>query len=319
MARPPVYLVTGPAELLVRRKGDDLVAELRAEHGEVELVELAAGDLSEEAPFPDLRTGSLFGAPRVVVVRDAGDLPAEAGRALLAEVDAGPLEATVILLATSTGRIQKVARAVKELGGRIDVEPPGPFGHRGWKDLIAGEFGRHGRRASRGAVDAVYAHAGTDVAVVAEKVAQVCATAPAGTVEAEHVEAVVVGHGSRGSFAVADAMCQRQPAEAVTLLRGALEAGDDPVMILGALVYRVRALVAVAAGGRFDPKQAGLSISTAQRPHLERDRRQFGPGELTVAYRVLAAADAELKGGELPPELVLERAVVSIATPDRAG
>jgi hypothetical protein len=43
-------------------------------------------------------------------------------------------------------------------------------------------------------------------------------------------------------------------------------------------------------------------------------RRNFGPGELTGAYAALAAADAEIKGGELPASLVIERAVVAVAT-----
>jgi DNA polymerase III subunit delta len=310
MARPSVYLVTGPVELLVRRAAERLVEELSAE-GEIELMDLAAGEL-EDGRLPDLRTGSLFGSRRVVVIRDAGQLPAQASAALLAELDGGPLDATIILLATTTGRIQKVARAVKELGGRIDVAPPPDYSERGWKDLVAEEFARHGRAASRSAVDAILAHSGTDAAVVAEKVAQVCASAPAGTITDEQVDHVVVGHGSRGSFAIADAMCRREPAEALTLLRGALESGDDPVMILGALVYRIRALVAVAGG--MDPHRAGLSISPGQSRHLDRDRRRFGTGELTVAYRVLADADAALKGGEVPPDLVIERAVVEIAT-----
>jgi DNA polymerase III subunit delta len=314
MARPPLYLVVGPAELLVQRYGERLLDELR-EEGEIEVVEVAASQLAHE-PFPDLRTGSLFGARRVVVVRQAGELPADAAARLTGELEAGPLDATVILLATSTQRLQKVARVAKELGGRVDVETPSPYDERGWQDAVAEEFGRHGRQATRAAIAAVLAHAGTDIALIAEKVAQACAATPPGMIDAEHVDAVVTGHGSRGAFAIADAMCKRQPVEAVTLLRGALEAGDDPVMILGALAYRLRSIVAVAGG--IESGQAGLSISRAQRPHLERDRRRFGPGELTRAYRLLADADAEVKGGELPPAVVLERAVAAIAAPRAA-
>jgi hypothetical protein len=66
-----------------------------------------------------------------------------------------------------------------------------------------------------------------------------------------------------------------------------------------------------------DPDRIGLTISRPQKGHLERDRQSFQPGELTFAYRVLADADAEIKGGELPPALVIERAVEAIATPLR--
>jgi DNA polymerase-3 subunit delta len=96
-------------------------------------------------------------------------------------------------------------------------------------------------------------------------------------------------------------------------LRGVLEAGNDPIMVLGALVYRVRSILAVA--GRIDPKQVGLRISGGQARHLQGARRNFGPGELTAAMRTLADADVLLKSGDVPPELVIERAVVEIATP----
>lgn len=312
MARPPAYLVTGPQELLVRRAAEQLLDELRAEAGDLELVDVRAADLRDRG-LPDLRTGSLFGTPRAVLVREAQDLTAEVTAALLAELDDAPPEATVVLLASGTGRIQKLARRIKDLGGRVDVAPPRDWEERKWVQLAADEFARHGREPARGAADAVLAHAGLDVALIAEKVAQVCAAAPAGKVTAEHVEQLVTGHGSRGSFAVADAMCSREPERALELLRGVLEHGDDPLMVLGALAYRVRAIVAVAGG--VEPKRVGLNVSRGQERHLEAARRNFGPGELTEAFRLLAEADVEIKSGDTPPQLAVERAVVAIATP----
>jgi DNA polymerase III subunit delta len=306
-----MLLVTGPEELLLRRRAEEALDELRADLGEVEVTDLRASELGESG-LPDLRTGSLFGTPRAVLLREAQDLPADASRALLDMLDGAPPEATVILLATRTGRIQKLAKRIKDLGGRIDIKPPPDWDQRRWANLIGQEFARHDRTADQSAIDAILEHAGTDVGVIAGQFAQAVAAAPSGRVTAEHVEAVVVGHGNRGSFAVADAMCYRKPGEAVTLLRGVLEAGDDPVMVLGALAYRLRSLVAVA--GNLDPKTVGLNISAGQARRLQAVRRNFGPGELTGAYAELAAADREIKGGELPAEFVIERAVVSIAT-----
>jgi DNA polymerase-3 subunit delta len=306
-----MYLLTGPEELLLRRAADALVAELQSE-GELEVDDLRAGEL-KEGRIPDLRTGSLFGARRLVIIREAQDLPSEVSHALAAELDGSPPDAFVILLATGTQRIVKLAKRIAELGGRVDIAPPRDWEERKWQLHVAQELRRHGRSADDGAVAALLAHAGLDVSAIAEKVAQVAVTAPPGRISAAQVDAVVVGHGSRGSFAVADAMCERRPGEALTLLRGAFEAGDDPVMVLGALTYRIRSLVARA--GRIEPRAIGLGMSPAQFNRLEQVRRNFGPGELTAAYRSLAAADLEIKGGELPPALAVERAVLQIATP----
>jgi DNA polymerase-3 subunit delta len=305
-----MYLFTGSEELLLRRAAERLLDELRAE-GPVEVVDLRAGDLREQG-LPDLRTGSLFGDRRAVLVRDAQELPADVAARLVGELEQTPPEAMVILLASGTGRIMKLAKRIKAAGGRVDVAPPRDWEDRKWAALVRDEFGQHKRKATPAAVDAIVNHAGLDVAQVAEKVSQVVAAVSQGVIDDRDVERAVVGHGSRGSFAVADAMCAREPARALELLRGVLESGDDPIMVLGALVYRIRSVVAVA--GRLDAKDVGLRISAGQVRHLQAARRNFGPGELTRAMRTLADADVEMKSGELPGELVIERAVAQIAT-----
>lgn len=307
-----MYLLAGPEELLLRRAADRILDELRQETGDLDVVDVRAGDLGEHG-LPDLRTGSLFGTPRAVLVREAQELPASVSGALVDELEGTPTEATVILLASGTGRIQKLAKRVKALGGRVDIAPPPDWKTAEWQRLVADEFRLRGRTGDSSAVAAILDHAGTDVGGIAEKVAQVAAAVPAGTITGEHVEANVVGHGNRGSFAVADAMCERRPTEALTLLRGVLESGDDPVMVLGALAYRLRSIVAVAGG--LDNAASGLRISPGQRRHLDRARRNFAPGELTRAYRTLADADRAIKSGDVPPAFVLEQAVVAVATP----
>ena len=307
---PPIRLLVGPEELLLRRAADKLLDELRGD-GTLDLIDIRAGDLKDEG-LPDLRTGSLFGDPRAVLVREAQELPAHASAALLAELDGPPPDATVILLASGTGKMMKLAAKVKELGGRTDVLPPKEWDAKGWARLVADEFRLRKRTADQSAVGAILAHAGLDVGAIAEKVAQVAAGVPAGTITGAHVDALVVGHGSRGSFAVADAMCDRNSTQALELLSGVLESGDDPVMVLGALSYRLRSIVAVA--GQLEPKTVGLNITPNQARRLQGVRRNFGPGELTAAYSELARADREIKSGELPARFILERAVVAVAT-----
>lgn len=294
----------------MRRAADIVLDELRGS-GTLEVSDLRAADLKDEG-LPDLRTGSLFGDPRALLIRDAQELPAHVSNALLAELENTPPETTVILLASGTGKIQKLAAKVKALGGRTDIAPPKEWDTKAWARLVAEEFRRHKRTPDQAAVNAILTAAGLDVAAIAEKVTQVALAAPAGTVTGGAVQALVVGHGSHGSFAVADAMCDRNPGQALALLSGVLESGDDPVMVLGALAYRLRSLVAVA--GQLEPKTVGLNITPGQARRLQGVRRNFGPGELTAAYTALARADREIKSGELPARFILERAVVAVAT-----
>jgi DNA polymerase III subunit delta len=316
MGRPPAYLLTGPEHLLVRRAADRVLAELADESGgELEVTEVRGSDLGEDN-LPDLRTASLFAVPRAYVVRDAHLLPKVAAKALQHEITGRTATATIVLLSTQTKPIMALAKAIKEAGGRIDVAPPKEWEEKAWRRLVVDEFRLHDRVPTEEAVDAVLDASGLSVNVIAEKVAQAAAGSEKGaSVTREQVDRVVVGHGSRGGFAVADAMCARQPAEALRLLRGCLEAGDHPVMILGALTYKMRQLIAVAAG--LDGKSVGLSISRPQENKLLQARSRFGPGELTAAMQHLAACDLEIKSGDLDPAFAIERAVLGVASTDR--
>lgn len=313
MPTPPMHLVTAPVDLLAMRAVERLLDELRTKEGSrLEVESVDAADLAE-GRMPDLRTPSLFGGARALVVRNAHRLPKAVARALRAELGGSPPDTHVILVASSVKPIQALAKAIAQTGGRIDVAPPREYEVHAWQQLVSDELARHGRTADKAARAALLAHAGLDVDLIAEKVAQVCAGVPPDReITATAVEELVVGHGSRGSFAVADAMCARDPAKALALLRGCYEAGDHPIMVLGALAYRVRSLIAVATG--VEPRSVGLNVSSRQTAHLRSLREGFGPGELTQALSHLAAADLEIKNGDLSPEFAVERAVLGVAT-----
>ncbi len=316
MSRPPAYLFTGPEHLLVRRAADQLLAELKAEGGgDLEVTEVRGSDLSEDN-LPDLRTASLFAVPRAYVVRDAHLLPKVAVRALQREIEGRTASAMIVLLSTQTKPILGLAKAIKAAGGRVDVAPPKEWEEKAWRRLVVDEFRMHQRVPTEDAVDALLDASGLSVNAIAEKVAQAAAGSQKGQkVSREQVEQVVVGHGSRGSFAVAEAMCAREPAEALRLLRGCLEAGDHPVMILGALTYKMHQLIAVAAG--IPGKEVGVNVPRGQENRLQAMRRKFGPGELTAAMQHLAACDLEIKSGDLDNAFAIERAVLGVASMER--
>lgn len=220
-------------------------------------------------------------------------------------------------MARGAGRIQRIGKLVKEHGERIDVKAPADWDDAGWERLVGDEFRRLGRQADRGAIAAIRSHAGNEPATIASKVAQVAAAAPQGQdVTAAHVEQVVEGHGRQSGFAVADAVADRDAAAALVALRGALESGEAPLALLGALVFRFRQLLQVRGGA--DAKQAGVSPGQFRRLKAIATRN-FGPGELAWCHDRIARTDVDLKGSELPAELVLELAVLELATPREVG
>lgn len=309
----PAYLVTGDDDHLIHRALEDLLAHLRraAPDLDVEHVDAAGAD-----GLPEMRTASLFGGRRCVVLRGAATLPGALGEQVSDYLDDPAPEATLVIVSRGTGRIRRVAKRVGEIGERTDARTPPPWKSDAWEAIVADELRRHGRDADRAALAALLERAGTDPTTIASKCAQVAAaTGPDEAVTAEHVERITEGHGNRGGFAIADAVAERDPAAAIVALRGALEAGEAPLAILGAITYRMRQLLQVRGGA--SPREAGMSAGMHRR--TERLARAFGPGELAWCHDRTARADLDLKSSDLPADLLLEVAVLELATSRDVG
>jgi DNA polymerase-3 subunit delta len=309
----PVHLIAGDDDLLLQRALERVIDRLRADDPELTV---EVHDVTETPHLPELRTASLFGGRLCLVLRGVegltGDLKAEVEAYLEAPSD----DAVVVLVARGVGRVQKVAKLATTHGERHDVKAPTDWDERGWDRLVGEEFRRLRRTADASAIAAIRAHAGTVAAVIASKVAQVCAAEPtAPTVTAEHVEASVEGHGKASGFAVADAVADRDPGTALIALRGALEAGEAPLALLGAVTFRFRQLLQVRGGA--NAKDAGVSPGQFRR--IQAIASRFGPGELAWCHDRLAQLDVDLKGSELPDHLVLELGILELATSRTVG
>lgn len=309
----PVLLLSGDDDLLLQRELERQLDELRGEDPEL-AVDLQ--DVSELDQLPELRTTSLFGGRTCVVLRGvegiSGDLKVEVENYLDRPSD----DAVLVLVARGVGKVQRIAKAAKEHGVRVDVKAPADWDDRGWDRLVGEEFRRRSRKADATAVAAIRTHAGNQPATIASQVASVCAAAPSvATITAEHVEDVIEGHGKASGFAIADAIAERKPSEALVALRGALDAGEAPLALVGAITFRSRQLLLVRSGA--GPKDAGMSPTQHRR--LKALTAGFHPGELAWCHDRLAALDLELKGSDLADDLLLEVAVIELATSQQVG
>ena len=310
----PVHLISGPDELLVHRATEALLGRLRADEPDLDVDVVDVGELDH---LPEMRTASLFGGRKCVVLRGAEGLSGAVKTEVETYLEAPSSDAVLIIAATSVGRIQKVSRLVGEQGEKTKVEPPADWDDRGWDRLVGEEFRLLDRSADASAIAAIRSHAGNDPAVIASKVAQVVAATTSGaSVTSDDVEAVVEGHGRRSGFAVADAVTDRDPAAALVALRGALESGEAPLAVLGALSFRFRQLLQARAGA--SAKEIGTSTNNHRRLRGIANSN-FGPGELAWCHDRIARTDVDLKGSELPDELVIELAVVELASRRELG
>src|SRR5680860_763542 len=124
-----VLLLAGDDDLLLLREAERRLEALEADDPELQIDRYDASELEH---LPELRTTSLFGGRTCIVVRGvealAGDLKDELER----YVAAPSPDAVLLLVARGTGRIQKLAKLVKEHGERIDVKRPPDWDDRAW-------------------------------------------------------------------------------------------------------------------------------------------------------------------------------------------
>ena len=309
-----VLLLAGDDDLLLLREVERRLEGMLAAEPDLTVDRY---DVAELEHLPELRTTSLFGGRTCVVLRGVeaivGDLKAEVERYL----DAPSPDADLVLVARGTGRVQRIAKRAKEQGQRVDVKRPADWDDHGWDRVVGEEFRRLRRKADATAIAAIRTHAGTEPAAIASQVGSVCAThSDVPVLLAEHVDAVVSGHGRASGFVVADAIADRDPRGALVALRGALDAGEAPLAIVGAITYRVRQLLQVRSGA--SPKEAGLRPGRGYDDTKAR-ARAFAPGELAWVHDRLARLDLQLKGSDLPDGTVLELAVLELATAREVG
>jgi DNA polymerase III subunit delta len=312
-APAPAYLVAGDDDHLVQRASERLLKQLGRDLPDLDVEHV---DVATAEHLPDMRTASLFGGTRCVVLRNASSLSGTLAKEVTAYLEQPSGDTVLVLVARGTGRIRSIAARVGEIGERIDVTTPPPWDERQWADLVSAELSRLGRKAEPAAVHAIVERAGTDPSMIAVRAGQVAAATPAeARITVEDVERVVEGVGNRGAFAVADAVTERDPVTAVVALRGALDAGEEPVALLGAIAFRLRQLLQIRGGAT----ASEAKMSAGQHRRLERFAQQFRPGELAWCHDRAARADLELKGSDLPASLVLEVAVIELATSRDVG
>jgi DNA polymerase-3 subunit delta len=315
-AMRPFTLVTSDDALLLQRGVDRALKDLP------EGVDVERADVEEEG-LPDVRTASLFGGFTVHLLRFSKVPSGGIYDELLSLAGASDGDtATVVAIKHGTpalpASLKKVADAAGA-GAHIAMSRPPDWADEQWDRLVGDEFRVHGRNADASAIVAVRGYAGLDPSTIAVQVASVCAAAPGDktrTLGEADVDSVLEGHGRQSGFAVADAIVAHDVAAAVIATRGALAGGDEPLALLGAIAYRLRQLLVLRGGG--SGQAAGLGRRPVNGGRLRsltaEAKQQFGPGELAWAVDRLARLDHDLKGSDLPSDLLLEVAVIELAS-----
>ena len=301
----PAYLLTGETFL-----AEEAIDKLRAEHHVDPLSELSFDAATEAAEILGaLQTSSLLGGIRLVIVRDAQDLKKEEAQALAAYLEAPSPDSVLVLVAE--GRT-KLDAAVKQHGAIVTLEIPKGRRLAAWvRERASDHKLKVDDRGAWSLIDCV----GTELRDLDAALSQLATSLGAGAkVGAAEVRRAFPRLADERIYAFTDAVGDRKLSDAMTTLRRLLDQGDEPLVLFGSLNAHVKRMLRARRyaerGSRAVGEALGLPGWRAER--LARQARSYREDELVAAVATLAQTDVEMKGGDLPPDAALERAVIRI-------
>lgn len=316
MGAPALTVVVGTEELLVARAVAAVVATVRAEDPQTDVVEVPATELAGPR-FAELTSPSLFGSGRVVVVPDL----AEAGKELLARLAgyAGERDARAAIVGLHPGGKGRAVLEALRSAGAAFVDCPAPRWPEDRERFIVDEVGAGGGRITRVAAAALLMAVGNDLRELANACAQLVVDS-GGSIDEEVVARYHRGRADAGSFAIADRTVEGDMAGALELLRASLAVGQSAAGITAALAGNLRTIALVAGAGRRSPQQlaAELSLPPWKVKKAQAWARGWHPDSLAEALAEVCLADAEVKGAAADPGYAAERMVVKVASGRRS-
>lgn len=320
-----VILVLGPERFLARQA----IAAVLERHPDLEATRHDGASTPVAVVLDDVKTPTLFGRPRAVVVENGGALFEGAALEALAAYAEKPVAGALLVLAGTglDGRL-KAAKRLKAAADEIRCEPPPDWKVAAWIGSRAREA--HGLQMGTEAAEALRACVGEDLGLLDAELARLRAQiAPRRELTAADVEASTEQHRSPVLFEAANALEERDLSAALRALEGAFTEGvrikqdvvtEDAGIALILLGNLHRAYVKLtrfhmqhrAGQGESDAARAAGVSPRAATYFLKRARRHRLE-TLVERHRHFVEADLALKGpGRGSPRQVLEGLLLAL-------
>lgn len=310
----PIVLVTGSETYLAERVFRELRDRVRIAQPELEVTDLDAANYHAGALL-DVASPSLFGEPRMIRITNGesggDDFVADVSSYLEVIAD------DVIVLVRHGGgnRGKKLLDTLRAFPATLEVECAEIKKEADRASFAAQEFTRLGAKADRAAIGALVEAFAGDLAELAAACDQIASDALGKSITKDFVDTYYQGREEVTSFAVADVAIDGNRAEALRLLRHAIQSGVDPVPLIAAFAAKLRQMAKVGGytgSGANAAKDLGMPPWMIDKTRSAL-RKWTGP-TLGRAILVVAEADAMVKGQGRDPEFAVERMVDRIAS-----
>jgi DNA polymerase-3 subunit delta len=308
-----VTLVTGKEEFLSERTVVGVREAVRRHDHEAEVSETQASGLSL-AQLGELSAPSLFSSTRCVVVRAFENLPEESVDGIL-EYAAAPADDVALVLGHGGGqkgaggltKLRKIPTVTEVKSEELRAsEFPG---------FVTAEVRGHGGTIEPDAATSLVQAVGQDLRSLAAAADQLVNDFPGETLTEEKVKRYFGGRAEAKSFAVADAAFWGRRRPALEELRWAMDGGTAPVLVTSAFAGSARGIARYLSAPR-GMREVDLAREVGVPPWKVRTIRDQSRGwseaGIARAIRLIAQADADIKGAAGDASYTLERLVLTV-------
>ncbi|MCF8546312.1 MAG: DNA polymerase III subunit delta [Microbacteriaceae bacterium] len=314
MREAPIVLVTGSESYLADRVFRELRDRVRIAQPELEVTDLDAANYAV-GTLLDVASPSLFGEARMIRIANGESGGDEFVADIQSYLEVIADDVIVIVRHGGGNRGKKLLDTLRAHPTTLEVECAEIKKDADRAQFVAAEFNRLGAKADRAAVGALVEAFAGDLAELAAACDQIASDALGKPITKEFVDTYYQGREEVTSFAVADMAIDGNRAEALRLLRHAIQSGVDPVPLIAAFAAKLRQLAKVG-GYTGSPSNAAKELGMPPwmidktRSAL---RKWTGP-TLGKAILAVAEADSMVKGAGRDPEFAVERMVDRVAS-----
>ena len=302
----PIVFVYGNEEYFASRAMRSLREQLKAHDASLEITEIEAADYSSNQIF-DLTAPSLFGEPRLLVIRGADKMTDELIADALSYVENPPKDVVVVIRHNNSSvRGKKLIDALRLSSNALFVMCDKLKKENEKQAFVQAEFAAASRKIETVALRNLVEAFNEDIAELAAACAQLLQDSSETITEAI-VEKYYGGRVETTSYKLADTCMLGQEGEALAILRHVLQTGADPVMILGALAGRVRQVAQFFGASSAAAASSGTPSWLADK--IRRESTYWTEDGLVLAVRAVAETDSAVKGGSRDPVFALESLV----------
>jgi DNA polymerase III subunit delta len=315
----PVVLLTGTESFLADRALHILSDRMKSSDAGVEIHDLDAADY-QQGGLLQLASPSLFGEPRLLrvqAVEKCNDAFLEDALTYLGTPEA---DVVVVLRHGGGNRGKKLLDAIKLAGAAaLVVECKEIKKDSERVTFVQQEFQRHAVTIEPRAVRALVDAFSTDLAELASACSQLITDVGSAGITAATVERYYGGRVEATTFQIADQAISGHFAEALALLRHALNSGVEPVMIVAAFAMKLRTMALVGgASGSIDAVAGELGMAPWQARNARSSLQGWDQAGLGAAILEVAHTDGAVKGSGPNPAYALERMVRVVAMRGKA-